>query len=442
MNPVKNLLEGKKIMILGLGREGLSTYRFIRKYLPEIPLKLSDNKDMQSLKHEFSEILHNDNNTTFISGEDYLSDLASYNLIIKTPGIPNKLKEIKKAKQVGVKFTSQSQIFLENFRDKVIGITGTKGKSTTASLIYHILKESGKKVELLGNIGKPVLDYFDAAHSVDHIVFEMSSHQLSDIKISPHIALFLNIFPEHLDYYEDFGDYFNAKANIAKYQNSTDMFVYNSDFDMLNKLASISPARHLALNSVQLPALNIGLVGAHNLLNVKAAYLAATNCGLDDRQIYSAVKSFTPLEGRLEKVGSVNGTDFVNDTLATIPEATIAALESFSGRKTTLILGGFDRGVEFDALGKAISQKDTVVNTILIGQTGSLIKAALLKYKFKNKIYELGTASMKKIVNLAAKITPQEGVVLLSPASTSFDMFRDYKDRGDQFRNAVLELSK
>lgn len=441
-NKVFNLFSKKKIMILGLGREGLSTYRFIRKYLPSVKLVLSDKKRVNELDSVFLDIKSSDNNVSFVDGDTYLSNLQRFDLIIKTPGIPSKLREIKIAKGVGVKFLTQTEIFLMFFKDKTIGITGTKGKGTTASLISHILKENGYKVELLGNIGKPVLDYFDKAGSIDYFVIEMSSHQLSDIDQSPHVAIFLNIFPEHLDYYENFDDYFNAKVNITKFQDKTDRFFYNSDFEKIKKLSQKTKATTIDFTKIDVQNIKTNLKGDHNLLNIKAAICVTLDLGIKETDIISAVKSFKPLEGRLETVATVNDVDYVNDTLSTIPQAAMAAIESFEKKELTLILGGFDRGVDFNSLGAFISKKNNIKNILLVGQTGKKIKKSLVRHGFSGELFYLGYSPMKEIVGKAYEVAKPGSVVLMSPASTSFDMFKNYKERGDRFEEAIKNIDK
>src|SRR3989344_185281 len=400
MRKVDELFAGKKIMILGLGREGLSTYHFVRKYLPKEPLTLSDRKSIEELGEDFLNVSRNDKNITFLSGDKYLANLKDYRLVIKTPGVPSKLTEIKEAKKAGVNFTSQTQIFLENFRDKVIGITGTKGKSTTASLIHHILKKTGVKAELMGNIGKPVLDYFEEGENIDYFVFEMSSHQLSDVNISPHIAVFLNIFPEHLDYYEDFLDYFKSKLKIIKFQTEKDYFVFNEDINIIRDIVLKSKAQkygftanpkrsfttllhssvvnktidaEAVLEGMKVKYSEKGLLkhtydmkdlklrGKHNLLNSMVAIIVSEICGCNYSVIKKCLGTFTAVEGRIETVGIIKGVEYVNDTLATIPEATIAAIDSFpKEKKITLILGGFDRGLDFDILGEDICKRKNI----------------------------------------------------------------------------------
>lgn len=421
---LKNIFENKKVLILGMGREGKSTLNFLKKFYPDAETATADQKD----------------------GKDYLNNLKDFDLIIKSPGIPLKIKEIKEAKASGVKFSSQTQIFLELFRDKTIGVTGTKGKSTTASLIYHILKMADKNVKLVGNIGKPVLDHVEDFEDKSMFVYEMSSHQLSDVTVSSHIAVLLNIYPEHLDYYSSFEEYLDAKKNIAKFQLSSDILVYNSDFEEFTKFAStvnskkISFSSHDTLENMGIKLNKNPLMGKHNLNNIKAAVLVAQNLGISNEDIKGAITTFKPLEDRLELVRKIGNVIFINDGLATIPQATISAVDSFEGQNITLILGGFDRGINFEILGEYLSKNSSVKNVVLIGDTANKINATLDKNKFVGKIYNLGKTSMNRIIEKAYEVTKPEGIILLSPSATSFDMFKDYKDRDDQFKKAVSEL--
>jgi len=343
-------------------------------------------------------------------------------------------------------------------------VTGTKGKSTTTSLIYHILKTAKIPSVLLGNIGKPPLDYLEEDNEKTFFVFEMSSHQLTDIEKSPDIAVFLNVFPEHLDYYLNYEEYIKAKGNITRFQESSDILIYNADFPEIAEIANQSKARKYKFSAqtkpedgcfvadgkivfvdkkiekFRLDVNRIPLLGKHNLYNVMAAIIASKVAGVDFDSINRAVRNFRPLEGRLETVGIYKTVLFVNDTLATIPEATIAAVDAFGDKKLTLILGGFDRKISFDNLGKDLAKRKNVSGVILIGQTGRRIKKSLEKFRYMGKIYDKGKTNMSEIIKYASKIAVPGGVVLLSPASTSFDMFKDYKDRGNQFKNAVKLL--
>ena len=421
-NKIKSLFENRKVLILGMGREGQSTANFLKKFCPDFQFVTADQKD----------------------GENYLENIKDFDLIIKSPGISWNIKEIKWAREAGMKFISQTQIFLDLFADKTIGVTGTKGKSTTASLIYNILKTANKKVQLVGNIGKPVLDYVD--EKIDWFVFEMSSHQLSDVTRSPHVAIFLNIYPEHLDYYGSFEEYFKAKANIALYQSTSDIFIYNNDFDEISDLAaSIKSTKYPFSSQDKLSDLGINLennplMGEHNLNNIIAAILTAQSLNINNEHIQKGIESFEPLEDRLEKVREVAGVTFINDGLATIPQATISAIKSFEDKNITLILGGFDRGVDFSILGKFLSGNRDVKSIVLIGQTANKIANTLKENNFMNDVINLGMVSMKEIVKAAYELASSPGVVLFSPSATSFDMFKDYKDRDEQFKKAVNSL--
>lgn len=457
MKDILEKLKDKKILILGFGREGISTFKFIRKYYPKVRIYIADKNQVN---------LPEDKNINAFFGENYLDNLSEFDLIVKTPGISSESRQIKDCIKEGVEVTSQTQLFLECFRDKTIGVTGTKGKSTTISLIYNILKEAGIKIQMVGNIGKPVLDYVNEDTADDLFVYEMSSHQLSDIKESPHLSIFLNIYSEHLDYYSTFDKYVQAKANITKYQKASDVFIYNYDQEDVREVSKISLARKFVfsikenvvdgcyldgdeiifvekgIRKYEFDAKKVRLQGKHNRYNLMAAVIATRTLGVDFNEITKGIESFIPLEGRLEVVGVIDGVTFINDTLATIPQATIAALESLGDRRITLILGGFDRGIDFSVLGNDIAQRGNVLNVVTLGQTGPKIEKALRENKFSGKIVSLGNAAMGEVVKKANQITPKRGIILLSPASTSFDMFKDYKDRGDQFKKAVLWLKK
>jgi UDP-N-acetylmuramoylalanine--D-glutamate ligase len=433
-------LKNKKVLILGFGKEGQSTYKFLRKYFPDKKLGIADAVEK---KIKF------DKNLELYFGRDYLKSLKDFGLIIKTPGIPYKLSAIKKARKRGVKFTSQTQIFFELVKGKIIGVTGTAGKSTTASLIHKILKTAGLRSVLLGNIGKPVLDYLDKDSTNTIFVFELSSHQLFDLTRSLHVAVFLNIFPEHLDYYESFNHYRKAKANIAKYQTEKDFFIYNSSFSYLCKVARKTKARKLSFSLRRKSIIEeiikldrVPLLGEHNLNNVMASILVCRALGLKDSDIRAGIERFKPLKHRLERVGVYQGVIFVNDSISTTPETTIAALKTFKSTPLVLIMGGFDRGLNYDRLGEIISGRKDIKTVILIGEVAGRIKKSLKRAKYKGKILDLKRSKMIKIVREAFENTPKGGVVLLSPAAASFDMFKDYRDRGGQFKIEIERLIK
>ena len=348
-------LKDKKILILGFGREGKDTLSFLQKKFPGKRIQVAD-KSEKVIKR---------NNVKFILGKDYLKDIARYDVIIKSPGIPP-LKELR-----DLNITSKTELFLDNCPGKVIGITGTKGKSTTASLTYEILKKSGIGTHLVGNIGKPALSFLNKAKENDVFVYELSSHQLFNIKKSPQVAVFLNIFPEHLDYYRNFKEYIKAKANITKYQKKEEYLVFNKKDKIVKRLASKSKAKKIPFNSVKvkniIPQKDIPLKGKFNLNNIKAAIATVKVFNVPNKKIASAIKNFKPLPHRLEFVGEYKGISFYNDALSTVPEATIGAIEALGNDVQTIILGGFERNISFDSLAEKILRSN--VQTLILFPT-------------------------------------------------------------------------
>lgn len=434
MNNILESFKGKKILILGFGREGKSTLNFLRKWVKDIKIGVADKAVVKI----------DDSSVTKHFGPDYLKYISNYDIVFKTPGIPGKLPEIKNAKRLGILFTSQTKLFLHACGGQTIGVTGTKGKSTTASLVYHILSEVGMDSVLLGNIGKPCLDYLEADFGKGkYFVFELSSHQLADIDRSPHIAVLLNIFREHLDYYRSFKEYFEAKANITKFQNKNDFFIFNSADRQISDLALSTKAKTLSFLKWNKDFENIiakkkiPLAGLHNLNNVMAAILVAKVLKIPSLKIGTALENFRPLTHRLETVAIKNGITFVDDTLATIPEATIAAIEAFGDNIGTIILGGSDRGQDFKELAEAILSHK-ISGVILFPTTGKRIWDEITKVsRGKSLPKHFFVNSMREAVEKSFENTPKGAVCLLSSASPSFSLFKNYEDKSKQFVKAI-----
>lgn len=454
--PFQEFFLNKKVVILGFAREGSSTYKAIRKVLPDFPLVVCDQK--KPAEEDFSE-KEKHSQTRWFFGENYLEGIKGADIIIKSPGIPFRLIESEGLRE---KVLSQTELFLRLFRKQVVGITGTKGKSTTSSLLFHILKTADKPALLAGNIGIPPLDLIDEITPETIVVFEMSSHQLEHIKVSPQMAILLNIFQEHLDHYPSYRDYQLAKMNIAHWQGPEDILIYNPFNEVVAGLVDelgIVSERWLLGNAHGRPnrvfcdkgSLVLSrdgkesrirdickerkLPGDHNLLNIAAAGAAAYLLKVAPLQISRAVASFSGLPHRLEFVGFFRGISFYNDSISTIPESTIEALKTFPGT-TTLLLGGMDRGVDYSGL-LAFLDESKVSNLVFIGEAGKRIYEEGKNLRGISKKNCLFPENFQQAFSMAVQHTPAAGICLLSPAAASYDAFRNFEHRGDTFKELV-----
>jgi UDP-N-acetylmuramoylalanine--D-glutamate ligase len=431
-------LKEKKLLILGFGREGKSTLNFLKKLFPKKEIGIADkNKRVRN---------ENFKNVKWHLGKNYLKAIKSYDLVIKSPGVFIHLPEVEKAFKEG-KVTSQTEIFFQNCKGKIIGITGTKGKSTTAYLTYKILKKDNFKVHLVGNIGKPALNYLFSDNPNKCYVYELSAHQLYNLKKSPKIAVFLNVFPEHLDYYKNFKEYLMAKANVALWQKRDDFLIYSFEDKNVRESAKKSKAKKIPLRNclkiLREYEIKITPQRKHFSQNFAAAIKVAEIFGIKKERIKKALLDLEFLPHRLEFVGSFRGIEFYNDSLSTIPETTIQALNTLGEKVQTLILGGKDRNLNFEKLAKEVLKRK-IKNLIFFPETGDKIWREILKFLKDEK--DLPKAfivfRMKDAVKLAFECTKKGEVCLLSPASPSFSLFKDYKERGNFFKKYVKEYGK
>lgn len=455
INQLIDYLKEKKILILGFGAEGKSTYELIRKYLPTIPLTISDKKDILVL--QTNQELQKDSALTVISGEFYLEELNQYDCIIKSPGVC--LKQIDTS-SFSDKITSQLELLLQFFPVSSIGITGTKGKSTTSTLIYTILKEQKKDALLLGNIGIPIFQFLEEIHPHTILVLELSAHQLQYVHHSPQISILLNLFPEHLDFYSTLGQYVKAKFNIAQFQKKDDYFLYNADnpliLDFLKKVTLLPHSYAITYENNTCPSTakkvyqkeekiyleqkplycisqQRKLVGVHNLNNIMFALAVSEILQLNLEQTIQSIQNFSPLPHRIELVGKYDGVIYYDDAIATIPEATIQSIEALEN-VNTLIIGGMDRGID---LSKIISFLNTgvVEHVICMPTTGNYIGEKITNPKVK--VYF--TPTLEQAVQTAKKQTKKEQICLLSPSGPSYEFFQNFKEKGDKFQELVKQ---
>ena len=407
-----------KIAILGYGLEGQDAEKYFKDLGDEVTI----------LDKKFD--------------ENYLKNLDDFNIVVRSPGVYRYLPEIVKAEENGVKITSSLKIFFDNCPGNIIGVTGTKGKGTTSTLIYEILKNAGKDVYLVGNIGKPYLELLPKLTKNSFVIMELSSFQLIDLTKSPHIAVVLNITLDHMDWHKSKEEYVEAKKNIVSHQSPDDFAILNEEYETSKSFVEAAKGKTVFFSKTELEQKykeNLLLRGEHNLENIAAAVAATKIVGIDEETILETVRSFKGLEHRLELVDTIEGIAFYNDSFATGPQPTIAAINSFT-EPETLILGGSDKGLDYQELMREIEKKENIKNLILIGDVGNKIADTLKGYTFQGNVINMGYSSMEEIVKKAFETTPRGGIVILSPAAASFDMFKDYKDRGNQFKNSVLKL--
>lgn len=426
-----------KVAIAGFGLEGMSNFNYWSKLGADITI-FDEKQPTQKVPAGVS----------IVVGQDTFTKINGFDLVIRTAGLrPDKIKTDDRV-------WSSTNEFFEKCPAPIIGVTGTKGKGTTASLIAQMLSNDEKNVHLLGNIGVPALDILPTIKSDDIVVFELSSFQLWDLTRSPETAVVLMIEPEHQDVHSSMEEYVNAKSNIAKFQTEDDLIIYHPNNPFSAKVAENSKARkmqymkpsgayviggQIVIGDIAVAlSQEVGLIGEHNLENICAAITAAWRYTKNITAIQSAIKTFKGLPNRLEFVKEVRGVKFYNDSYSSAPGATIAAIKSFS-EPEVLICGGFDRGLDYSELALSISLQKNIKKVLLMGQTKTSIADHLAKVGFLN--FELLDGNdFKGFIQIAKDAAEPGDIVVLSPGCASFDMFKDFNDRGNQFKKIVEEL--
>lgn len=433
IDELRPIFDGKRVVILGFGREGKIWLELLRRLGCCAQIAVAD---MNPLELEDPDIMP-------ICGEHYLEDCAAFDIILQSPGVvvKNRLDERAKAK-----ILTQTEILLRLKPCKIIGVTGTKGKSTASSLIYHFLQANSIPSMLIGNIGVPPLKRLEEMSGDVVAVCEMSCHQLEFVRHSPDIAVLLNIFPEHLDHYVDFDAYSAAKRNIARFQEGGDTVLANADLLPLETRADVvscafgkradvwTDGSSIFLFGEEIPPerINTRLCGKHNLYNIAAALAAAIKAGAKLDRCLESLPEFEGLPHRLERVAVINGVEYINDSISTIPEAAIAAVNAFDGADC-LILGGMDRGISYDILGEFLNT-GVVETVILLPDSGRRIAKLITN----PKVVVIPAENMEKAVSLAAKTARRR--VILSPASASYGFYRNFEERGEHFKALVKQI--
>ncbi|MDE5583893.1 MAG: UDP-N-acetylmuramoyl-L-alanine--D-glutamate ligase [Ruminococcus sp.] len=438
---LKNYTENKSVCILGFGREGKSTYRLLKKYCFPRKTAICDLNPVADIETE----------TEVITGENYQKCLDNFDIVFKSPGIVLE----KSPTELKCEITSETQVFFTVFREQIIGITGTKGKCTVTSLIFHVLNESGIDVRIAGNIGIPVFDIAEEIESDTVVVCELSCHQLEYMTVSPEKAVFLNLYEEHLDHYGTMENYYNAKKNIYLHQKEYDCLLINHDIAPKNLhepyIYTISAENKSADcfvkdgtifgkfgENYKIPTEKVKLLGIHNHYNIAVAYFV-TSFYVSPEDFTKALCTFSPLAHRLEYVDTIDGVRYYDDSISTACATAIEAVKSVPDTQTILI-GGMDRGIDYSELADFLSKTD--VNVICMEKSGKRIFDMIQGMDFKNPERVYYVPHLDDAVALAHEITSVGKSCVLSPASASYGIFRNFEERGDVFKKFVSELKE
>lgn len=458
-------IKNKKIAVLGIGRSNIPAIQFLHKLGANLSVR---DKNKNALE-KCPELLKLD--VELLLGENYLVGLDKFDYILRTPGIKPFLPEIEEATKKGAKLTSEIELVIDLAPCKVIGVTGSDGKTTTTTIISKFLEKEGYKVWLGGNIGKSVFAEIEKMDRKDVVVLELSSFQLMNLRKSPNISVITNISPNHLDYHRSFEEYVFAKANIFFKQGRNDLLVLNSDDKYTEKYLNVIKENKIQ-NEIRMFSLgkkvekgaylknneivycdkdkettickksDVKLVGMHNIANICTAVSACFDL-VSLESMKDVISNFSGVEHRMEFVREISGVSFYNDSIASSPTRTIAGLKSFKN-KVILIAGGYDKNIPYDEIGKYIIDKVKLL--LLVGATSKKIKDAVLNEASKEKIEVEEILDIQEFENLkdaldyALMHSKVGDNVVMSPASASFDMYKDFEERGNYFKELVNEL--
>lgn len=440
-------IKGKRVLLLGFGREGQSTYHVLRQLGSYAKLDIADQSSPKELP---------DREMVWITGPDYQKCLDNYDVVFKSPGIVLE----KEPYEYKCRILSQTEVFFHCFRDQIIGITGTKGKSTVTTLLYHLLKTGGESTLLVGNIGIPCLDHIEEVRPETKIVFELSCHQLEYMTVSPHMGILVNIHEEHLDHYGTMEKYVESKRQIYKHQKDSDILICNVQClpetgtcpSCLIRAGMDEPEAELNVRekggetwiyfrdrAFRIPGDKIKLLGQHNYFDIGIAYSVCVILGMDDETFEEGLTSYEPLPHRLQYLGERDGVKYYDDSISTICDTTIQALKTLKDTDTVLI-GGMDRGIDYWELIEYLSLCQ-VPHIILMESTGKRIYQEIYKYypDFKDKARLILAEHLEEGVRRAREITRPGRSCLLSPAAASYGIFKNFEERGKAFARLVLD---
>ncbi|MFH0890511.1 MAG: UDP-N-acetylmuramoyl-L-alanine--D-glutamate ligase [Candidatus Liptonbacteria bacterium] len=429
-----------KVAILGFGREGLATYLFLKKQPAwrDAEFWILDGNPEIKMPRGIKGNL----------GKNYLKGLEKFDYIFRSPGIPYLKKELQAAKKSGVKISSATVLFFEEAEKKgvhIIGVTGSKGKTTTCHLLYQILRRAGRRAFLAGNVGVASLDILSKLKRNDWVVLELSSFQLQDLRCSPPHAVVLDVFPEHLDAHSNLKEYYAAKANLVRHQKKDGLVVYMDGNSATKKIAGESRGKLVGLTGRVLGRVRkiLSLPGGHVLRNAAAAATLAREIGIPWAKIVPAIANFKGVEHRLEFIRSIKigekKVDFYNDSAGTNPDTTIAAIASFPKTELILLAGGHDKGLSYKTWPKHLAET-RISRVILCGANLAKIYHALGQVKRKTILAPNITTAVTLAFGLARMSKQKRVAILLSPGAASFDQFRNYAERGKVFKFLVNKL--
>ena len=458
INEYLESLRGKSVAVIGMGVSNTPLIRMLLR--SNVKVTVCDRSLREKVEAQANELESLGAKLTL--GPDYLSKIHKFDIIFRTPGLSPNSPELLKAAENGCIITSEMELFFELCPCRIIGVTGSDGKTTTTTLISEFLKEAGYNVYVGGNIGKPLLPDVGGMTPDDIVVVELSSFQLMSMKQSPNVSVFTNLSPNHLDYHHTMEEYTAAKLNIFTHQREGDRAVFNYDNQITRELSQTAPAgmmlfsrrekledgvylrdEHIWLNNEMgnrevLALSDIRIPGVHNIENYMAA-IAAVDGLVPDKCVRAVAQRFTGVEHRIELVRELNGVRYYNDSIGTSPTRTMACLASFD-QKLILIAGGYDKGVPFTQLGVEMTKK--VKALVLCGATAHAIRNAVEEApdfaQCGIQIIECDTLAAS--VNAARGVAEQGDVVVLSPACAAFDQFMNFMERGKVFKQLVNEL--